>query len=527
MSLPDLPLELWLEIASHVKEEDTVGALKPFIGVSRTVFEFVMEKKYDKVCLDGRAGTTRILSRLREYPLIAKRVLHLVVDPMVLRNLDWGNVTNGIPAKGRVRKLPWTRRASVNNPPSFIFNATSSKMYETMQTIIQAIHSCSNLREVSVLVDRHPDLTASKYLFFLDLLWENLALFPNLQRVCINTTGVVTNAHLVTQHPLVVIEPSSGNDYFGLSYATLHVSTTSARLNPYFLYDWPLACKCLLPFLVTAGQHLTTLSIVSEDEDLGPVFAGLSAIPNLRTFELVAAYSLKTFSRLRQPLTIFLQQLSPSLEKLVIKPIGKTTTTQSPSTNIAYSGWLSDDGEGEAVISSFNQLIMPRLSALHIGLPEAPRLEGESETYALIPDLYHVAPMLTELVITEVKLTIEELVGILDGLAIQDGEIILQKLSYTCHELVPRTFDILSRKLPRLNSLVIEYDKLFASDGVDRVDEFIAIMHTRRYFSWPIRYLRLSQPCRHGAGHPSEELMKAIGSAISPDVLLDSKRCCC
>jgi len=66
MATSDLSLELWLEIASYFHS----GNLDKLLGISRTVFEFVMTKKYSEVLIAEEEETLRALEQLEYVPLL-------------------------------------------------------------------------------------------------------------------------------------------------------------------------------------------------------------------------------------------------------------------------------------------------------------------------------------------------------------------------------------------------------------------------------------------------------------------------
>ena len=249
--------------------------------------------------------------------------------------------------------------------------------------------------------------------------------------------------------------------------------------------------------------------------------------PELRTFELQAVFNAHSFSRKEQEwLTKFLQNHSLTLQMLVIKP--KTFLTMEAlianpflsvesatpirrhlESNAAYTVWLTEEpGQLRETSSYFHQLILPQLQILNIGLQES--VAGAQ----LFPDLYHIAPMLKKLTITDVKLTTKYLVDILDGLAIHDRKVILEELSYTCDELFYQIFDILAGKLPKLKKLTIDCSKIsVCSDIFDDPTNLIGskasqypssvkelqrflVFHLQKaiehYLFWPIRSLQLS-----------------------------------
>jgi len=568
MTTSDLPLELWLEIASYLLS----GNLETLLGVSRTVFEFVMNKKYHEVHIAEGEETLRALSQLKyvlpftltsstdislqiftRFPDIAERVRNFIIYPNFLPELHPESI-QGPPSISRRRFSLWMHHKNSTPKPESPNKSREDnlvEMHKIMHTVVKAVQCCSNLTNITILMIgyRGPDgcarvdLNSPGFLIFLNLLWGSISMFTNLQNLSIifNTTVASLGGKQAAKDPLIVVEPSRITTGTGEILAILNITTIGASQHPCYLFDdWNFACKCLISLTKMVAQSLTAISLLASDEDLGFIFKQLPQFPNLKQFELRAVFSTRSFSRNEQEcLTKFLQNHSSTLGSLVIKSSSLTFVKRSNSklsylalttaprylrSDSSYCLWLSEEPEQRDISVSFQQLILPQLHTLDIGL------QGTLIEARPLPDLYHIAPMLKKLTITDVKLASEHLRGILDGLAIHDEKVILEELSYTCDDLSYQIFDTLAMKLPMLKNLTIDcatisvYSETF--DDSANLRSSIAIQHTSSvkklekhliyhlqktielYPSWPIQNIRLSSTDSRYKMHANEDITK-------------------
>jgi len=286
---------------------------------------------------------------------------------------------------------------------------------------------------------------------------------------------------------------------------------------------WSLAAKDLGIFLKYYSSTLTFLSMSSDViQDLELLFDDLPFFPNLKELELLAVFNSKTFSK-RASFTKFIAMHSSTLEVFTVKGRPRTATVHSSGT--AYAVWLAQAPTGIEPVCSFSQLVLPKLQTLTIGI--------ENHIPYLIrfyPNLSSITPNLKKLTFSESSIKHTRLGKILESLALYDEQNALQELSYICDSVCHATFDMLSNKLPRLKSLTIMYTCKPTGD-VDNWNtwpDFCAMMQTRHYPTWPVRYLRLLRASGCGEGHPCESDMKIVAACISPHVVIDTTwKCTC
>jgi len=400
------------------------------------------------------------------------------------------------------------------------------KQSSILDPTIKAIKYCSNLRKITFQVTHNID-DRDSFLRFAESLWTIIPIQSNL-------TELVINRHLYSRYSglrkdferLLMVESSKFSAIPGDPSISLSI-TAGGGANPNYSppYLWADSCRILVGFVNSLTHAIFSITISSTlvCEDIADLFRGLNIMPNLQEFKLLAVFNYRTFFN-KQLVTTFLQQHANSLEVLYIKP--ELSTSRYAHVDFGtYPTWLVHEPPEYTQDSTFfTQLFLPRLHTLEIGLQEI-RAEDKMP---LLPDLYHVAPMLTKLVLSGVKLTTKTLSLILNGLAKMNNEIILEELSYTCNTISPYIFDFLSKKLPRLISLAVEYASTTVSTDADDSSSFYTFMKTRQYPLWPVRYLRLSFAHSCGQGHPCKPIMVAVASVISPDVVLDTRwHCSC
>ncbi|KAF4622277.1 hypothetical protein D9613_009220 [Agrocybe pediades] len=404
----------------------------------------------------------------------------------------------------------------IPSPPGNIIELALEAL-ETMKR-----HS-SNLRELLIMLPDTALSTASYTL--LDSLFEGCFAAPNCRSLVVDVPVTHLQTVFLRYSPYTSKKRRACFKEVDLQIAGDESIWTEES-------DWHKGSIGLIYFFKACSETLTSLTIsCAVQRDLGTFFKKMPHCPNLSDFILLAIFNIQTFSEPHW-ITGFIAKHASTLKTLIIRPRPRIETIYRSDSS--YRQWLTQDDtlDRPEVYHLVSQLCLPKLQFLDIGLQEAPY--SASPRVPLMPNLSTLAPNLTDLAITEVKLNVYRLSRILDTMAIQDGENILERLYYSCNELSRQTFDMLSRKLPRLKSLRIAYTDYEVPDslGIPIIDElrraayFHETMARCSYKSWTVRYLQLLRPSACGRGHPCEEDMLVVGACISPEVALDSRRGC-
>ncbi|KAH6904871.1 hypothetical protein BKA70DRAFT_1294034 [Coprinopsis sp. MPI-PUGE-AT-0042] len=142
MPVPDLPVELWMQIVLHLTPNDATKLM----GVNRTLFQLALDFKYKELCLLGTSpDQVRSLERLGD-----KAISHRVRD-FFPQLYAYGRST------GR---------------SSYVIPFSGTPVTQFLKKLAKQLAHCSNVRKVTITSSNHPILPAFEG--FLSSLWKTL-----------------------------------------------------------------------------------------------------------------------------------------------------------------------------------------------------------------------------------------------------------------------------------------------------------------------------------------------------------------
>ncbi|KAF9560402.1 hypothetical protein CPC08DRAFT_762696 [Agrocybe pediades] len=532
MPFPDLPVELWQEILSYLPKECLLG----LFGVSRTLYEMAMHCKYDDVVLISHWKDVRPMVEQLRSTHIARRVRRLTISPDVFAPPasapSQPSQRDKLLSRLGLSKRRGTRQ-SLGTGNSGIYDEQ-----EVLDLLVEAVSCCSILQEVTIILQQYSHhYTATRdipalFFSFLDALWATSTIHNTLHKI--NLDAPLIKDYYAADHngPERFITLDFTRTLSKSAQPALALNISLFRINNrrycYWRFSsWYESRQCLASFTRAFSPFLSSLKISSPHNfghggslhgcgDIGSLLALFPPFSLLKKLEIFIDFNSETLNK--TSLTAFIQRNARHMEYLSINP----STTGLPD---SYASWLAHEPPEHALVpTSFTQLTLPQLHTLNIALPT----NWSERDEILLPDFYIIAPRLTTLVIPNPPLTTETVFRLLNRLPRENHRVTLKEFSYKCDDISPTIFDFLSKKLPLLQSLSIEYSKTSVDPGTDHSENFRVVMGSRQYFSWPVRHLRLSRTHSCGEGHPCEADMRAVASAISSDVVLDDTlRCSC
>ncbi|KAH9475292.1 hypothetical protein JR316_0012403 [Psilocybe cubensis] len=494
MTTSDLPTELWLEILSYLPR----STLRKMIGVNRTLFELALNDLYEEVRLISDDKETVKTFKQLHHSGVSKRVRHLFIRPAFLPGIGEIDSKNGRGTK--IERRISSRLSSFSNlvrwsPSEPLRNQIEDPSFGILPIARKAVKSCPNLREITITV--HDHVATSMFMSFLDSLWASDSIGPNLRKISIDT--VVEKIPIFLKPLTMQAKVLTNLEEFNLTLSISRYKHTST--------DWYFATQALVSLFTEFRSTLTKVSFASMViADLGAIFSSLPRLPKLKTFEFCAITNSNTLPN-PEGLTRFVSMHQSSLQTVTIKPYSRHVSFHH--SDDTYTVWLNQQEPVDSPkLYSFSQLVLPQLQSLDIGLRDFGRymIEPNLSTRRLLPDLHQIAPNLVKLVMTDVKLSTNRLMEILDSLTPRVD--IPPKLE---------VFDMLSQKLPKLNALTLQYDQLSMPDSGNRFQDlrkFSDAMQARSYSQWSLRYLQLLKPSPCGRGHPSIPDMKMAADRV-------------
>lgn len=326
---------------------------------------------------------------------------------------------------------------------------TSDPSAEILKAASQAVKSCRNLHEISLIIHDHT-LTLS-FTHFLKSLWASDSVGPCLHSLMLDTT--VSKLPLLL-NPLTKRAASLPN----LSSLDINISISRFAQSK---SDWQAASNALEHFLKAFSGSLSSFAFSSlVGSDINALFGTFPKLPMLTSFEFRSVFNAYTFPN-AEDFTRFVRWHAQTLTTLVIKPRARSAT--GSSSDDSYAVWLHHPPAMHTTgrLCSLTQLVLPKLRTLDVGLREVwstrtPGNQTQNTDFGFLPNLTRVTPGLTKLVITDAKLSAQRVMALLDMLEAQEGGSPLEELVFSTHAVYPQLFDRLARALPRLRALTIE-----------------------------------------------------------------------
>jgi hypothetical protein len=339
------------------------------------------------------------------------------------------------------------KRATSNSPARE--KATSDPSARIFKAASYAVKLCRNLHEISLII--HDHTLTLPFSHFLKSLWASDSVGPCLHSLMLDTT--VSKLPLLV-NPLTKRATSLPN----LSSLDINISISRfAQSKP----DWQAASDALVHFLKAFSGSLTSFAFSSlVSSDINALFGAFPKLPLLTSFEFRSVFNADTFPN-AEAFTRFVHQHAQTLTTLVIKPRARSAT--GSSSDDSYVDWLHHPlaEHTTARLYSLTQLVLPKLRTLDVGLREmrgvsTPIDQTQRTDFGFLPNLTRVTPGLTQLVITDAKLTAERVMALFDMLGAQEGGSLLETLAVSTHVVYPQLFDRLAHALPGLRALTIE-----------------------------------------------------------------------
>jgi hypothetical protein len=323
--------------------------------------------------------------------------------------------------------------------------------FEVLDAAKNAVKSCPNLREITIVL--HDHALTPLFVSFLGSMWSSGSLGPTLRKLTIDTT-VVKLPQLL--NPLIKRPGALPN------LVEFNVNISISRLEE-SRTEWRLARDVIQSFLWEFRRLLTSFALSSLVLcDLAALFETFPHISNLKKFEFRGIFNSKTFPY-TDGFTEFISKQRSHLDHLVIKP--QTRQLSINSSDTTYSFWVNEDNiEHQSTgLHSFSHLVLPKLKVLNVGLrdihpawPHGPPATHEARNQPLLPNLSRVTPKLRALIITDVSLSYLRVSSLVKSLQ-REGFCGLEELNFICDSLSPQLFDLLSKHLPRLKLLTVQF----------------------------------------------------------------------
>lgn len=300
----------------------------------------------------------------------------------------------------------------------------------------KAVKSCPNLDQATLIVHDHAIVPEFKK--FLRTLWAQTA----ITRVAIDTT--VAKIPVLLQ-PLEVLR--------NLTEFDINISVSRF---PTTLTERYFASKALLAVITAFKSNIKALTFSSlVPMELGELFESFPRLLKLEKFEFLVVFNVETIPN-TEGLTKFVARHSPTLETLILRPHARQVSLAV--SDHSYSIWLDHKlAQKPRRVYSLNQISLPNLRTLDVGVRE------QSSTTLALPPISRFSPSLTKLIISDTKLSQNQLAQFIQAAVKSDGSCSLEDLSFETHNLTPVLFDTLGHNVPYLKRLEVGYASLIAS----------------------------------------------------------------
>ncbi|TFK70984.1 hypothetical protein BDN72DRAFT_895964 [Pluteus cervinus] len=488
--MPDLPIELWLDILSYLPP----GSTRKLLGVNRTFFELAMNEIYQRISFtEDNDEIQKTFDQLRN-PTIAKRVRRLYLSPHIhvvpayqrqlpspgfissfIKGLD-EEIRNWLPfpetplattARDRGISLPWI--SPLTKPShNFLLQAT------------EALSACSELRELcifprSIALEDGP--IPPPFGTLLSNIWGTHA--TRLKRFDLFVTPAeipfIVNSFDV--HPLSGIETSS-NVNQRLCIQEFNLVLVNGSTAPH-LHLQPIIR--LLNYFTNTLRSLCIAFTLCELVDLAPFFRDLSQT-NGRVdagprFPLLSYFMFHFDVRPGAPpidpshLLIFSRQHQSTLRSISI-------TYYAPG--VVSAGWSPFSENPNWFLKSLLDHQLPVLEKLELEESNYDRpIRGVAEETHL-KKLFSSTPSadgLKEAVLTGLTMALPKKLAILEDLVNGGGSgdtysvgITLRKLKLGLDILQPEILDFIMQKFTTLERLDLEYREVAGVSGDPSAD---------------------------------------------------------
>ncbi|KAF5319465.1 hypothetical protein D9619_008773 [Psilocybe cf. subviscida] len=405
MPTPDLPIELWLKILTYLPR----SALHKMIGLNRLLFELALNDLYEEV---------RFISD----------------DKNMRKAFDQLSKPAFLPAVDDSNQIRSTLRA--------IIGIKGTISGSTFDLATRAVKSCPNLNQVTLIVHDHAIVPEFKR--FLGTLWAQ----ESIQRVAIDTT--------VAKIPILLqpIEMAHNLTEFDINISVSRFPATPTECH--------FASKALVAMMIAFKSNLTALTFSSlvpmEFEEL---FESFPRLLKLRKFEFLVVFNVQTIPN-AEGLTRFVARHSTTLETLILRPHARQVSLAI--SDHSYSIWLDHKPlQKPSRVYSLTQISLPNLRTFDVGIREP------SPTTSALPPISRFAPSLTKLVVSNAKLSQNQLLLLLDGAAKPGTSCSLEDFSFESYDLTSTLFDTLAEGIPSLKRLEISYTSLTGPSTYEHV----------------------------------------------------------
>ncbi|KAF9467600.1 hypothetical protein BDZ94DRAFT_1248508 [Collybia nuda] len=479
--LPDLPVEIWLHIASLLPR----GHVHKLAGINWMLYSLAMDETYQEVqFVDDGKDMLKTLRQL-EYPGISSRVKHLYIRPGFFPKMV--KPVLGMEMLGRLR---WKAKL-----PRLSLKPREDNILSIAQRVLA---NCSETEQLSiVLYDLHPPPAFDD---FLKTMWYSLG--PHIRRLTIDAT--LAKFPLILQHTLSGVLPN---------LTELHINLAVSRVFTTHKQELS-AVGSIMYFANTLSDTLQSLTISSSEmNDINFLFTTFRSLPHLQKLAVPTLMSNSVHPR---ALTQFLTRHKATLRHFSFGSSEVAGPWAEPG--IPYQEWA---------MQGFCELELPALKSLRIRILR----HYWTNDVVTLPLSSARLPQLVSLTLLDTYMLCDEL-KTLFGSVFQGNR--LESLQLRVKELGSEVLNTLAMTLPNLTDLDITFkyrsvwNALICDSEALRDLDFEKQMMNCHYPNWMIRNLRLSQVHQYSCAqsHPHLRTMNIVARCLPFPVRLHIENDC-
>ncbi|KAG6865971.1 hypothetical protein C0991_009973 [Blastosporella zonata] len=457
-----LPVEIWLHIAKFLPDD----TLRGLLVINGLFFDLAMDIRYREVELyDVTPNALKILSQLRSYPSVARRVRSLKVQLDQLRRLGGAAVIPSSRTSDPSPTTPLKRlRSALLHPHLSLLNfrppakspkdscASFEVLLDELAGVFPTMSNVEAFHVDSWNLPKEHDL-----LRFFSAAWSGfgatlrrLSLGGNIEGFKVIKASqpvlpALTELHFEFTNNMNPPKPNSPE------------AIASDALTRTLLHDF------VAPFVNGLSAHLEILKLWSwASIDLSSFFKSLATFPHLHTLSIWAAFN-RSFTDDSSGLTQVLYRVTPTLKELMLRLNPTGSRLFDPESDLALCHWLTDTVNNNKQFSSGLRRLELYPSASDTGLN------------TLTTWISRSSRTLEQLNVRDRYLFVPEIARIAS--AFHPGAR-LTFLRLNVRELPATLFDLFATAFPTLKTLALR-----AADG-QPPPEFVAEMRTRTYHDW-------------------------------------------
>ncbi|EAU86666.2 hypothetical protein CC1G_07324 [Coprinopsis cinerea okayama7 len=502
--VPDLPVELWLQIAEFLKPEDKVRLL----GVNRLFFELAMDQLYRNLSLvSSDIGVFIEAMNTLKNPTVARRVRTVTIWPnsmLAAINSDKNQferlhrraaqVAQRVESEGFLSRM---KRKVIKNdvqPPVSTSNTFLPRL-ERKKLFIEGMARLSNVEEVAVYLGKYagiPTLIDTNFLSeCMQALWAS-----------VRQTARCVSFDIPTSAFDSIAQATMDNLPSQLFRLELLLRCPTKRLPP--VAELANLASPVATFVKTAFDTVDTLKSLKLFADIPGLYEALPVIPQMRCLALEDSVLLRRAG-----------ENGSKLHEFLVK------NTQLEDLTLIISYWPCPP------ISPTEERVLPNLKKLAIALPD--RLFKCSRSAAFLSS---ISQNVTELTLKSLSYY-SDLKVLFDILSRADRETgtrttQLRKLEVTLSELSPASISLIAKWCPHLADLKLTITLLVEQDQTEQFEPSSLIYrrvvqsardqrHSGAFRSWALNDLTIKQWV-YGQGQTHNwEAMSAIAS-VTPSI---------